>query len=64
LATVAATDAVLLTTSEDGGAVANETEIGCGPVMLMVAETDFVESAADLATMVTLAGEGAEVGAA
>ena len=62
-ATVAATDAVLLTTSDVGGAVANETEMGCGPVMLTDAETDLVVSAAALAVMVTPAGDGIELGA-
>jgi hypothetical protein len=62
-ATVAATDAVLLTTSDVGGAVANETEMGSGPVMLTVAETDLVVSAAALAVMVTPAGDGSELGA-
>jgi hypothetical protein len=56
-ATVAATDTIVFTTSDVGGALANETETGCGPVMLTDAETDLVVSVTALAVMVTLAGE-------
>ncbi len=61
-ATVAATDAVVFTISDGGGALENETETGCGPVMVTDVETDLVVSATALAVMVTLAGEG-ELGA-
>ena len=66
LLTEAARLALVLITSDDGGCVTNETEIGGGgplAVIVMEAEMDFVLSVTEVAVTVTVDGVGTALGA-
>jgi hypothetical protein len=57
--------AAVLMTIDEGGCVTNETEIGGGPlaVIVIVADMDFVLSVTEVAVIVTVAGVGTALGA-
>jgi hypothetical protein len=66
LSTVAARLDVALITIKDGGCVTNVTDIGGGgavDVIVIDADTDLVESATEVAVIVTAAGAGTALGA-
>jgi hypothetical protein len=63
LAIAAFRDVEVLTCRLAGGGAKKVTEIGIGAVIVMVAETDFVVSATDVAVTVTDPPEGMAAGA-